>query len=48
MLDKTAEKRKNIVSFILVFLFLALVLVLDQVIKPTSKWSMLLTVLQKG
>lgn len=48
MLDKTAQKRKNIISFVCVAAFLLLVLVLDQVIKPTSKLSMLLIVLQKG
>ena len=48
MLDKKTERRKNTVSLVCVVLFLALVLYLDQVIKPTSKWSMLLTVLQKG
>ncbi|MDO4982399.1 MAG: branched-chain amino acid ABC transporter permease [Eubacteriales bacterium] len=48
MLDKTAEKRKNIISFVCVLAFLILVLILDQVIKPTSKMFMLLTVLQKG
>ncbi len=48
MLDKQAEKRKNLISLAAVLAFLALVLVLDQVIKPTGKLYMLLTVLQKG
>jgi len=48
MLDKTAQKRKNIISFVCVAAFLIIVLVLDQIIKPTSKMSMLLIVLQKG
>lgn len=48
MLDKTEQKRKNIISFVCVAAFLLIVLVLDQIIKPTSKLSMLLIVLQKG
>ena len=47
MLNKK-DHRKSFVSFLLVALFLVLVIVLDQVIKPTDKMSMLLTVLQKG
>ena len=46
MLQK--KNTKNFISLIVVVLFLAVVLVLDQVIKPTHKMSMLLTVLQKG
>ena len=46
---KTKEnKRSSLVYLIIVLVFLALVLVCDQVIKPTDKASMLLTVLQKG
>ena len=46
---KTKEnKRSSLVYLIIVLAFLALVLVCDQVIKPTDKASMLLTVLQKG
>ena len=47
MLNKR-DNKKSFISFILVALFLVLVIVLDQVIKPTDKMSMLLTVLQKG
>ena len=47
MLQKK-DNKKNFIGLIVVALFLALVLVLDQVIKPTDKMSMLLTVLQKG
>ena len=46
------QKKKNygrsFLSMIALVAFLALVLALDQIIKPTSKLSMLLTVLQKG
>ncbi len=48
MLNKEQQKRQNIISFVAVLAFLALVFVLDQVIKPTDRMSMLLTVLQKG
>ena len=47
MLQKK-DNKKNFIALIAVALFLALILVLDQVIKPTDKMSMLLTVLQKG
>ena len=42
------SKRSSLISLIAVLLFLALVFVCDQVIQPTDKASMLLTVLQKG
>ena len=48
MLNKEQQKRQNIISFVAVLAFLTLVFVLDQVIKPTDRMSMLLTVLQKG
>ena len=48
LLEKKQNNRKNIISLIAVALFLVLVLILDQVILPTNKMSMLLTVLQKG
>ncbi len=48
MINKQEMQRKNLISLVAVILFLALVLVLDQVIAPTSKAYMLLTVLQKG
>ena len=48
MLNKEQQKRQNIISLISVLAFLVLVFVLDQVIKPTDRMSMLLTVLQKG
>ncbi len=44
----TANKRKNVIILIAVALFLACIFALDQLIKPTSSLSMLLTVLQKG
>ena len=47
MLNKK-DNGKAFISFLLVALFLVLVIVLDQIIKPTDKMSMLLTVLQKG
>ncbi|MDO4811233.1 MAG: branched-chain amino acid ABC transporter permease [Eubacteriales bacterium] len=47
MLNKK-DNKKSFISLISVALFLVLVIVLDQVIKPTDKMSMLLTVLQKG
>ena len=43
-----AEKSRNTKAFAAISVFLLVVLVLDQVIKPTSSLSMLLTVLQKG
>ena len=48
MLNKEQQKRQNIISLITVLAFLVLVFVLDQVIKPTDRMSMLLTVLQMG
>ena len=48
MLEKKKDVRKTFISLVAVTLFLALVLVLDQVIKPSNKMYMLLTVLQKG
>ncbi len=42
------SKKGSFVTLVSVALFLVLVIVLDQVIKPTDKMSMLLTVLQKG
>ena len=39
---------KDVIRLILVLVFLGIVLLLDQVIKPTDNMSMLLTVLQKG
>ena len=46
-MTKTNHK-KNWLSVIIVLLFLALVLYLDQKIKPTNSMYMLMTVLQKG
>ena len=48
MLEKKKDVRKTFISLVAVTLFLALVPVLDQVIKPSNKMYMLLTVLQKG
>ena len=47
---KTPEESRFIswLSFFAVLIFLGLVLLLDQLIKPTSSLYMLLTVLQKG
>ena len=47
---RTPEQDRKIswICFVLVILFLGLVLLLDQLIKPTSSLYMLLTVLQKG
>ena len=46
-MSKTNHK-KNWLAVLIVFLFLALVLFLDQKIKPTNSMYMLMTVLQKG
>ena len=46
-MTKTNHK-KNWLSVLIVLLFLALVLYLDQKIKPTNSMYMLMTVLQKG
>lgn len=46
-MTKTNHK-KNWLTFLIVLLFLALVLFLDQKIKPTNSMYMLMTVLQKG
>ena len=43
-----SERNKNLKILAATGLFLLVVLILDQVIKPTSSLSMLLTVLQKG
>lgn len=48
MIQNMEDKRRSKMSFILILAFLILVVILDQVIKPTDKLSMLLTVLQKG
>ena len=48
MLDRKARTRQNALSLAAVLVFLALVLILDQTIQPTSKAYMLMTVLQKG
>lgn len=45
---KNETKKANQKAFLYIACFLVLVIVLDQIIKPTSKLSMLLTVLQKG
>ena len=44
----TTKNRSSLYSLFAVLLFLALVFVCDQTIKPTDSLSMLLTVLQKG
>jgi len=43
-----AERKRNAAAFTGIAVFLILILILDQLIKPTSSLSMLLTVLQKG
>ena len=48
MLEKKKDVRKTFISLVAVALFLALVLVLDQVIKPSKKMKILLPVLKKG
>lgn len=48
MLKQQGTNRKSVASFVAVVIFLAVVLLLDQVIPPTSRAYMLLTVLQKG
>jgi len=48
VIKKNTVSRKDWISFFCVLAFLMLVVVLDQVIKPTDKLFMLLTVLQKG
>ena len=48
MIAAKENNRKNIIAFVAVLAFLIIVAVLDQVIKPTNKAYMLLTVLQKG
>ncbi len=48
MIKKNTVSRKDWISFLCVAGFLLLVLLLDQLIKPTDKMFMLLTVLQKG
>ena len=48
MLEKKKDARGTFISLVAVVLFLGLVMVLDQVIKPSNKMYMLLTVLQKG
>ncbi len=48
MIKKNTVSRKDWISFFCVLGFLLLVLVLDQLIRPTDKMFMLLTVLQKG
>ena len=45
---ETKNKKGAWIAFIGVFLFLALIFALDQLIKPTDKLGMLLIVLQKG
>lgn len=45
---KRKSDKSSLIAFFAVFAFLLVVLILDQVIKPTSKIYMLLTVLQKG
>lgn len=45
---KNETIKANRKAFLYIACFLVLVIVLDQIIKPTSKLSMLLTVLQKG
>ncbi len=42
------DKSKSLVAILVLLIFLAVVLLLDQIIKPSDKMYMLLTVLQKG
>ena len=48
MLEKKKDAARRLISLVAVALFLALVLVLDQVIKPSNKMHMLFTVLKKA
>lgn len=48
MMENISERKKNVISLICVLVFWLIVFALDQIIKPTSKMYMLLTVLQKG
>jgi len=48
VIKKNTVSRKDWITFSCVLGFLVLVLILDQIIKPTNKMFMLLTVLQKG
>ena len=45
---KQNHKKSSWIAFLITLAFLALVFYLDQIIKPTNKMYMLLTVLQKG
>ncbi|MBQ2146278.1 MAG: branched-chain amino acid ABC transporter permease [Oscillospiraceae bacterium] len=47
-MENISERKKNVISLICVLVFWLIVFALDQIIKPTSKMYMLLTVLQKG
>ncbi len=47
-MNRMKTKKSSWLAFFIVLLFLGLVLVLDQLIKPTNSMYMLLTVLQKG
>ena len=48
MIKNQADKRSSLISLLAVLVFLVLVFICDQTIKPTDSLSMLLTVLQKG
>ena len=48
MLQNKKKTQRSLYSLIAILLFLGLVFLLDQLIKPTDSLSMLLTVLQKG
>ena len=48
-MEKTlSNKQKTLYSIIAIAAFLVLVYLGDSLIAPTSKWSMLMTVLEKG
>ena len=46
--ESRSSRKSSWLSLLLVLVFLAIVFLLDQNIKPTKKMYMLLTVLQKG
>ena len=48
MIKETKNNKSSFIALGCIFAFLVLIIILDQVIKPTSKMYMLLTVLQKG
>ena len=48
MIKENKNNKSSLIAFGCVFALLVVVVTLDQIIKPTDKMYMLLTVLQKG